>query len=295
LRHGPFINDAGGDYFILLLFVQVCGYSLLDMENTEFKWKLDRPLAVFDIEATGINIRTDRIVEIAITKLMPKEKRETFSFRVNPTIPIPPEATKIHGITDADVADRPRFAAIAKQVNEILEGCDLGGYNILHFDIPILIEEFMRANIRFHIEGRRVFDAQRVFHKREPRDLTAALAFYCGEMHLDAHGAEGDVLATIRVMEGEFEKYHDLPRDMETLDKYCNPRDPSWVDRTGRLKWLNGEVALNFGKKKDVTLRSLMKDDPNFIKWMLKSDFPRDMQEIIKNASEGRWPTPPIV
>lgn len=263
------------------------------MERDSFKWKLDRPLAVFDIEATGINVRTDRIVEIAIVKLMPKGKRESFVFRVNPGIPIPPEATKIHGITDADVADLPRFAAIAKQLNEILEGCDLGGYNLIHFDIPVLIEEFLRANIKFDIDNRRILDAQRIFHKREPRDLTAALAFYCGEMHLDAHGAEADVLATIRVMEGEFEKYQDLPRDMDELDKYCNPRDPSWVDRMGRLKWLKGEIVLNFGKKKDTSLRSLIEDDPNFIKWMLKSDFPRDMQEIIKNATEGRWPTPP--
>jgi DNA polymerase III subunit epsilon len=263
------------------------------MEKPAFKWKLDRPLAVFDIEATGINVRTDRIVEICIIKLMPKGKRESFTFRINPTIPIPPEATKIHGITDADVADRPRFTALAKQLNEIFEGCDLGGYNLIHFDIPILIEEFLRANIKFEVDGRRILDAQRIFHKREPRDLTAALAYYCGEMHLDAHGAEADVLATIRVMEGEFEKYSDLPRDMDELDKYCNPRDPSWVDRTGKLKWLKGEIVLNFGKKKDVTLRSLIKDDPNFVKWMLKSDFPRDMQEIVQNASQGIWPPAP--
>jgi DNA polymerase III subunit epsilon len=258
-----------------------------------FKWKLDRPLAIFDIEATGINVRTDRIVELAIVRLKPDNTRDTHVFRVNPGIPIPAEVTKIHGISDLDVAGLPMFKAIAPQVIAILEGCDLGGYNLIHFDVPILTEEFLRCNIRFDIDNRRIIDAQRIFHKKEPRNLTAALAFYCGEMHFDAHGAESDTLATIRVLEGQFERYRDLPHDMDALDGFCNPRDPAWVDRTGKLKWLNNEVVLNFGKKKDVSLRSLIKDDPSFVKWLLRSEFPRDMQEIVKNAVDGKWPKPP--
>jgi len=258
-----------------------------------FKWKLNRPLAIFDIEATGINVRTDRIVELAIVRLKPDSTRDSHVFRVNPGIPIPPEATNIHGISDADVAGLPIFKSVAPQVFAILEGCDLGGYNLIHFDIPLLIEEFLRSDIKFDIEGRRIVDAQRIFHKKEPRDLTAALAFYCGEMHFDAHGAESDALATVRVFEGQFERYRDLPRDLNELDKFCNPRAPDWVDRTGRLKWVNNEIVLNFGKKKDQPLRNLIEEDPSFIKWLLRSEFPRDMQEIVKNAMDGKWPKPP--
>lgn len=255
--------------------------------------RLDRPLAVIDIEATGTSPRADRIVELAIIRLMPDGTRSTHTFLVNPQVPIPPETTEIHGISDSDVADSPTFGEIAPEVFRLLEGCDLAGYNILRFDIPMLAEEFLRANTPFDIDGRRIIDAQRVFHRREPRDLTAALAFYCGEMHFDAHGAESDALAVIRVLEGQFKRYPDLPRDIDELDAYCNPRDPSWVDRTGKLKWVNNEIVLNFGRKKGESLRTLIRNDPGFIKWMLKSDFPRDMQEIVANALEGKWPAPP--
>jgi DNA polymerase-3 subunit epsilon len=258
-----------------------------------FKWKLDRPLAVFDIEATGSTPRADRIVELAIVRLAPDGRRETHVMRVNPGMPIPPEVTQIHGITDADVANCPSFCQIAGKVQELLQGCDLAGYNVVRYDIPMLVEEFARCGVRFDLDGRRIVDAQRIFHRREPRDLTAALAFYCNELHLDAHGAEGDALATLRVLEAELERYADLPRDMAALDAYCNPRDASWVDREGRLKWVNGEVVLNFGKKKGTPLRHIIRDDPGFIKWMLRGDFPRDTKEIVENAMAGTWPDPP--
>lgn len=255
-----------------------------------FKWKLDQPLAVLDIEATGTAPRSDRIVELAIVKLMPDGTRSTHTFRVNPEMPIPPEALKIHGISDSDVAGCPTFSEIAPEVLRLLEGCDLAGYNVIRFDIPMLIEEFLRVDTQFDISGRRIIDVQRIFHKREPRDLSSALKFYCGEMHLDAHGAKADALATIRVLEGQFERYRDLPRDIGELDKFCNPREPDWVDRTGRLKWVNNEIVLNFGKRKGESLRSLIQNDAGFVKWILKSDFPRDTQEIVRNAVEGKWP-----
>ena len=157
------------------------------------KLKLDRPLAIFDIESTGMNPRTDRIVEIAFIFVRPDGGETTEVFRVNPEMPIPPEVTQIHGISDADVRDCPTFKALAPKLLALLEGCDLGGYNLLRFDIPMLIEEFLRASIRFSIEGRRIVDVQRIYHKKEPRDLTAALAFYCGgAVHTDAHGAAAD-------------------------------------------------------------------------------------------------------
>lgn len=258
-----------------------------------FRWNLTRPLAVFDIESTGINPRTDRIVELAIIKLLPDNMRESHVMRLNPTIPIPPEATAIHGITDADVRSQPTFADRAKRIRDLLEGCDLGGFNIVRFDIPMLIEEFARCGEQIDLDKRRLVDAQRIFHMRERRDLAAALYFYCGEQHPDAHGAEADTLATIRVLEGQFSRYKDLPRSIEELDKLCNPRNPQWVDRMGKLKWLNGEVVINFGRKQDTSLRALAESDASFLNWMLKADFPLDVREIVQNALRGEFPEPP--
>jgi DNA polymerase-3 subunit epsilon len=254
---------------------------------------IDRPIAFFDIESTGTSPRADRIIELAITMVMPDGERQSRVFRVNPGIPIPPESTAIHGITDADVADCPLFGDIAREVRDLLEGADLGGYNVLRYDIPLMQEEFMRSGLILDMDERRVIDVQRIFHQREPRDLTAALAFYCGDTHDGAHGAQADVDATIRVLEGQLVRYTDLPRTSEELAEYCNPRDPTWVDRAGRLKWANGEVVLNFSRKKGETLKSIIETDPGFIKWMLRSDFPRDTLAIVENATQGKWPNPP--
>ncbi len=260
-----------------------------------FKWNLSRPLAVFDIESTGVNPRTDRVVELAVVKLLPGGQRERHVFRVNPTRPIPPEATAIHGITDADVADQPTFAELAPKIRDLLEGCDLAGFNIVRYDIPMLIEEFARCGQSIDLERRRIVDAQRIFHQRERRDLSAALQFYCGELHLNAHGAEADTQATIRVLEGQFERYDDLPHSVEELDKICNPRKPQWVDRSGKLKWANGEAVINFGRKQDVPLRVLVETEPSFLNWMLKADFPLDTRELIQNALQGKFPVLPTV
>lgn len=258
-----------------------------------FQWKPSRPFAVIDIEATGANARTDRIVELAVIKILPGGERTTRVFRVRPTIPISAEAESIHGIRNEDVANCPLFADIAREVAAELAGCDIGGYNVLRFDIPMLAAEFERANIPFDLDTRRVVDAQRIYHRREPRDLTAALAYYCGEAHVNAHGAEADAIATIRVLEGQFAKYADLPSGVDDLDHYCNPRDPSWVDRAGRFKWADGEIVCNFGKKAGVKLKELVATDPGFIKWILRSEFPPDTQELMRHALEGRYPAPP--
>jgi len=261
-------------------------------ETEKFKWKLENPLAIIDIEATGINVRADRIIDLSIVKLTPNATTSVINFRLNPGMPIPPESTQIHGITDQDVVNSPSFGTKAAEILQALNECDIGGYNVIRFDIPMLVEEFLRVNINFDLERRRVIDAQRIYHKREPRDLSAALAYYCGEMHLGAHGAEADALATLQVFEGQFRKYTDLPRDIEALDKYCNPREPDWVDRTGKLRWVDGEIVLNFSRKKGESLRSLIDRDPGFINWMLRGDFPRDVQEIVLNAKQGKWPKP---
>jgi len=254
---------------------------------------LQRPLAFIDIEATGTSPRGDRIVELAIVKLMPNGERRTRVFRVNPRMPIPPEAIAIHGITDADVADAPAFPAIANDVLALLADCDIGGYNIARYDIPMLEEEFLRAGLKFNTDDIRIVDAQRIYHRKEPRDLTAAVRFFCGEALENAHGAEADAVASLDVLLAELDRYPDLPTNVEGLDAYCNPRDPAWVDRIGRLKWQDGEIVLNFRRKKGLTLRRMIAEEPSFIRWMLRSDFPRDVKQILTDAMDGKWPDPP--
>lgn len=254
-------------------------------------FKIEKPLIFFDIEATGTSPSSDRIIELALIKIMPDGKESDKRWLVNPDMPIPGESTEIHGITDEDVKDCPKFVDIADEIYREFEGCDLAGYNHARFDIPMLAAEFERANTAFSLEGVNIIDIQRIFHMHEPRDLTAALAFYCGEMHLDAHGAMADVRATMRVLEGQYKKYSDLPGTAEELDEYCNPRNPAWADREGRLKWVNGELTINFGQNKGKTVKTMLEKEPGFINWIIKKDFPADTKKILEDAKQGIWPT----
>lgn len=250
-------------------------------------------MAFFDIEATGISPRSDRIIDLAVIISHPNGEETEHTWRINPGMPIPPESTEIHGITDEDVKDSPLFADIADKIYAILKDCDLAGYNITRFDIPMLIEEFARTNTLFDMDNRSIVDVQRIFHRKEPRDLTAALSFYCGEKHTDAHGALPDVIATMKVFEGQYNKYADLPTSVSEIDEYCNPKGPSWADRMGRLKWLNGVLTLNFGKKKGLAIKDIYNEDPGFIQWILRNDFPDDTKKILQNAIAGNGPKPP--
>lgn len=254
---------------------------------------LDRPLVFFDLEATGTSPRADRIVELCMVRIRPDRSEATLRYRLNPEMPIPEEAAAIHGIYDDDVRDCPVFRQVAQEVLDFIEGCDLGGFNILRYDIPMLAEEFLRAELDFIVDSRRIVDMQRIFHRREPRDLSAALRFYCGDDHVDAHGAEADVRATIRVFEGQLKRYPDLPTSIVELDEYCNPQNPSWADRTGRLRWSGERILINFGKNKGRSLKEMVETDPGFINWLLKSDFPPDTRELVANARDGVWPERP--
>ncbi|NLG35236.1 MAG: 3'-5' exonuclease [Lentisphaerae bacterium] len=256
--------------------------------------QLDRPLVVFDLEATGLNKRTDRIVAIALVRYEPVGTAERVSYLLNPGIPIPEDATAIHGISDEDVRDAPTFADMAEIIERHFAGADLAGYNILGYDIQMLTEEFARVNRPFSLDGRRILDAQRIFFRNEPRDLSAALRYYCGESHDASHDALGDVLATIRVLGGQFQRYPELPARMDDLNDYCDPRDPSWADRHGRLKWAKGEIVFNFGKFQGQSLRDTVANDPNFITWLLRSDFPDDTKQIVRDAVNGTFPAPPL-
>lgn len=261
------------------------------MNTLTNKLKLSRPLAIFDIESTGLNPWSDHIIELAIVRVEVTGRQSDYTFLVKPPISIPKETTMIHGITDEDVADCPSFAGIVDEVDNILAGCDLAGYNVLHFDIPLLEEEFKRCGRDLLVNERHVLDAQKIYHKKEPRNLSAALRFFCGKEHIDAHGAKSDALATLDVICGEFEKYDDLPQSIEEIEREFNDIDPDNIDRAGRFKWENGEAVVNFGKKKGVPLRELYAEKGQaFLKWMLKANFPSETHEIVRKAMDGVFP-----
>ena len=255
---------------------------------TDFPLKLERPLAVFDIESTGINRSLDRIIDLSILKIDPSGDKKFHNFRVNPGIPIPPETTAIHGIRDEDVKDAPLFKELAGEILAVLDNCDLAGFNAIYFDIPLLEEEFIRAGHYFNSRSRYFLDAQKIFHKKEPRDLSAALQFYCDKDHSGAHQAQDDVQATFEVIEAQLRRYDDLPNSMAELHAYCNPRQPNWVDRTGKLKWDKKDVVINFGKKQGQSVKQLALTDPGFLKWILKNDFPRDTKDIVRHILETK-------
>ena len=251
--------------------------------------KVDRAIVFFDLEATGINVMRDRIVEICVIKIEPDGQRSSKKRLINPGIPIPSEATAIHGITDDDVKNEPSFMQVSRSFFNFLEDCDLGGFNLLKFDIPMLAEEFKRSGLTFPVRDRKIIDVQRIFHKQEPRTLAAAVKFYCNREHTDAHGSEADTLATIDVLERQLEKYDDLPVTVDELDEYCNPQDPSFIDRDGKLRWHNKEVVIGFGQKSGQSLRDLADKETGYLKWILRGDFDEEVKDIVRDALVGRF------
>lgn len=246
---------------------------------------LKRPLVFFDIESTGLNIATDRIVEISIVKVSPTTPGapndvEVKTRRINPGMPIPPEAQAVHGITDDDVKDCPSFAQIAKSLAQLLQGCDIAGYNSNRFDIPLLAEEFLRAGVDYDFHKRNLVDVQNIFHKKEQRTLKAAYKFYCGENLDNAHSAEADTMATYRVLEAQLDRYaadeeEPLQNDVEYLAKYSTVN--RYVDYAGRIVLDdNGEPVFNFGKHKGRPVRDVLRSEPSYYNWMMDGDFTLD-------------------
>ena len=252
----------------------------------ELALKLDRPLVVFDIESTGVNARADRIIELAAIRVDPDGTETAKCWLLNPGVPIPKETTEIHGITDEIVRNCPTFADVAGEVEEFFRGCDLSGFNSDRFDVPCLEEEFARAGRNFESSARRHVDVQRIYHKKEPRDLSAAVQFYCGRDHAGAHGAEADARATLDVLKAQLAKYDDLPRETAALDEYLVPRDPMNADRTGLLRWINGELCINFGKKKGVPLKELFLHERNWLSWFVRGNFETDARMIVQDLLE---------
>lgn len=254
---------------------------------------LTKPIAFFDLETTGTNVGTDRIVEISVLKLLPDNTKESYTKRVNPTIPISEESTSIHGISDADVADAPTFEQIAPELKNFLKGCDLSGYNCLKFDVPLLVEEFLRVGIDFDITNRRIIDVQNIFHKMEQRTLHAAYQFYCNKDLTDAHSAEADTLATYEVLKAQLEKYEETPftdkegntsypvkNDVEQLHKFSHYHKNA--DLVGQIIYdEQGKEVFNFGKHKGKRVEDIFRKNPSYYDWMMNADFPRSTKKLI--------------
>jgi DNA polymerase-3 subunit epsilon len=234
--------------------------------------QLTRPLAVIDLETTGINLGSDRIVEIAIVKIMPDEKKITKHKLINPEMPIPPTSIAIHGITDEMVKDAAPFRHVANELKQFLDNCDLAGYNSNRFDIPLLVEEFLRVGMELDTKGRKLVDVQRVFHMMEQRTLSAAYRFYCNKELEGAHGAEADAAATWEVLVAQIEKYPQLGSDVESICKCTG--DENIVDFARRFILENGIEVFNFGKHKGRPVADVLKSEPQYYDWMMKGDFP---------------------
>jgi DNA polymerase-3 subunit epsilon len=244
--------------------------------------QLKNPLVFFDLETTGTNIVTDRIVEIAYHKVSPNGREETKSLRINPERPIPAESSAIHGIYDADVADCPTFKQVAKEIVKDIEGCDLAGYNSNRFDIPLLAEELLRAEIDVDLMKRKFVDVQVIFHKMEQRTLSAAYKFYCEKELVNAHGAEADTMATYEVLKAQLGKYPELKNDVEFLSKFTTQNNN--VDFAGRLIYNDkGEEVINFGKYKGQKVTDVLKTDIGYYSWIMSSDFSLHTKKVLTN------------
>ena len=235
--------------------------------------KLHKPLCTFDLETTGINISKDRIVEICILKVFPDASRESKTWRVNPEMKIPKEASEVHGIYDEDVANAPTFKEIAQKVMEMISGADLAGFNSNRFDVPLLAEELLRAEIDFDLKKHKMVDAQTIFHKMEPRNLSAAYQFYCGKTLENAHSAEADTLATFEILDAQVGKYDEIPSDINELSEVSSYN--KFADLAGMIHFDNEEVEIfGFGKYKGQKVIDVFQKDSGYYSWIQNADFP---------------------
>ncbi|MBD1859976.1 MULTISPECIES: 3'-5' exonuclease [Leptolyngbya] len=254
---------------------------------------LDRPLAFIDLETTGKDVSNDRIVQIAVLKVFPDGSEEMRSKKINPTIPISPEASKVHGIVDADVINAPIFSQIATSVATYLEDSDLAGYNSNKFDIPLLMAEFERADVEFKLEGRRCIDVQEIFFKMQPRTLQAAYQFYCNQRLENAHDAEADIRATYEVLKAQIQRYEEtgfieadgsqsfpIKNNVQVLSEFTpfnflDPEKKVVYDEQQR-------IIFNFGKHKGKVLVEVFKDDPGYYDWLMSTDFPVSSKRVFE-------------
>src|SRR5690606_33714226 len=241
---------------------------------------LTKPICFFDLETTGINITNDRIVEISVLKVHPNGKEERHTWLVNPTIPIPYEVTLVHGITDADVADKPTFKELAKEIYNLIKDSDLGGFNSNRFDIPLLAEEMLRAEVDFDMKNRVAIDVQNIFHKMEQRTLSAAYKFYCDKSLENAHSAEADTVATYEVLKAQIAKYDELENDVKFLAEFSSRKE--FADFAGFISYnKKGEECFAFGKHKNKRVEDVLNEEPGYFGWLLNADFPLYTKKVL--------------
>jgi DNA polymerase-3 subunit epsilon len=279
----------------------------MDLESALKNLHLKRPLVVFDLETTGVQVGTDRIVEIAMIKISPdgsvvrkpENAGNEYRILVNPEMPIPLESSLVHGVYDDDVKSKHTFGVIAPGLVKFLHNCDLGGFNSNRFDVPMLAEEFLRVGVDFGLEGRNLIDVQNIFHKMEQRTLKAAYRFYCDKELEGAHEAYPDTAATLEILVSQLEKYSDatisdsrgetvgpVPSDMDELHKFCQRTHNA--DLAGRLIYNDdGVIVFNFGKNKGVSVKELIERDPGYFGWMMNGDFPRYTKRVLEQIKEG--------
>lgn len=241
---------------------------------------LKKPVVFFDIETTGLNILTDRIISISVLRVEPNHKESQKTYYVNPGMPIPPASTEIHGITDEEVKDKPSFKEIAANISRLFEGADIAGFNSVKFDIPFLAEEFLRAGLDFNFKNSRFIDVQIIFHKKEPRDLKAAYRFYCGQEFENAHTADADTLATYEVFKAQLDKYEDLNADFEEVFKFSSHHHNA--DLAGHIIFNENNVEVfNFGKYKAMPVSEVFQKDPGYYGWVLNGQFPAYTKKVL--------------
>ncbi len=244
------------------------------------KLQLHKPICFFDLETTGVNVTQDKIVEIAVLKVFPNGNKESFTWRVNPEIPIPKEASDVHGITDEMVANEPTFRELAPKIYNLIKDSDLGGFNSNRFDIPLLAEEFLRAGIDFDLKKNQAIDVQTIFHKKEKRTLEAAYKFYCDKDLKDAHSALADTQATFEVLLAQLEKYEDLDQDVSSLAEFSSHR--SFADFAGFIGYNKDEEEIFlFGKHKGARVADVLEKEPGYFGWILNADFPLYTKKVL--------------
>ena len=247
--------------------------------------KLNRPLVFFDLETTGVNIGTDRIVEISILKVHPNGNKESYTWLVNPEIEIPAEAIAVHGITNEKVVTEPTFKELAAKVSDLIADCDLAGFNSNRFDIPLLAEELMRAGIDFDMDNRKAVDVQVIYHKKEKRNLSAGYQFYCGKELEGAHSAEADTLATYEILNAQVEKYEDLESTVDALSEYSS--HSKRADFAGFILFNeNKQEIFSFGKYKGRLVEDVLKENPGYNSWMQNADFPLYTKKVLQKISD---------
>jgi DNA polymerase-3 subunit epsilon len=242
--------------------------------------KLNRPLCFFDLETTGIDVSKDRIVEISIFKVFPNGTTESKTWLVNPTIPIPAQASAVHGITNEKVANEPTFNELASQVHNMIKDSDLGGFNSDRFDIPLLAEELLRAGVDFDMKNRVSIDVQTIFHKKEERTLSAAYKFYCNASLENAHSAEADTIATYEVLKAQLDRYDDLENDTKWLSEFTTRKKS--VDFAGFIALNNeGKEIFTFGKNKGQLVEEVLEKEPGYYGWIQGADFPLYTKKVL--------------